>query len=383
MTPFLSIIVISYNIPRELPRTLFSLSPKFQRNITADEYEIIIVDNGSEKVPDISAITNSGVDCELITVTNPSISPARAINIGINASIGKYVGVFIDGARIASSGLIAATRNALQLSERVVVASRGRYLGLKVQRENMMEGYNQVVEDMMLKDIDWQNNGDRLFDISVFDESSGNYWLDPIAESNSIFMSRLLWQELGGYSEQFKSPGGGFVNPDTWRRACKLPNIRPVILIGEATFHQFHNGVATNVSKERVIAYREEYEKIRGEKFSTCNSLWFYGHFDSKFVQSMQSIKNDCPQLISSSFQDILQHHSVEQKQLYTEIIEKEHQNLEYLHEIQELTLKLELHKSAYLQIEHSWAFRIGRLFTLPLSRLIQITKNLGQSKKS
>jgi hypothetical protein len=46
-TPKLSVIVIGYNMARELPRTIRSLSPAMQRDIKPGDYEIILIDNGS------------------------------------------------------------------------------------------------------------------------------------------------------------------------------------------------------------------------------------------------------------------------------------------------------------------------------------------------
>src|SRR5262249_61582669 len=45
--PELSVVVVGYRMERELPRTLRSLSPSMQRGIKPDQYEIILIDNGS------------------------------------------------------------------------------------------------------------------------------------------------------------------------------------------------------------------------------------------------------------------------------------------------------------------------------------------------
>jgi hypothetical protein len=140
-------------------------------------------------------------------------------------------------------------------------------LGNKFQRVAIVEGYNQQVEDEMLAQSGWESDGYKLFDISVFDESSGPTWFDPVAESNSLFMWRSLWNELGGYAEGFVTPGGGLVNLDTWKRACELPETVPTLLLGEATFHQVHGGVATNGSLDKVQEFYTEYFNIYGEEF--------------------------------------------------------------------------------------------------------------------
>ena len=277
----LSLVVVHYNIPREFPRTLFSLSPSFQKGISANDYEVIVVDNGSKELPDISSYRESGMNIRLLQVPNPNQSPARAINLGLNASLGKNIGVFIDGARMASPGLLQSAKQALRFSDRSIVATRGRYLGPTVQRTSMNEGYTKDFEDAMLGSLDWKNNGYRLFEKSVFDESSGAHWFDPrISESNSLFMSRALWSEINGFSEDFQSLGGGFLNLDTLTRATSLEETQPILLIGEATFHQLHGGVATNVPKENVFPMRAEYEAKRGTPYEPPVLNWlFFGNF--------------------------------------------------------------------------------------------------------
>ena len=44
---YLSIIVICFNMRREAPRTIYSLSKKFQKRIRLEDYEIIVIDNDS------------------------------------------------------------------------------------------------------------------------------------------------------------------------------------------------------------------------------------------------------------------------------------------------------------------------------------------------
>jgi hypothetical protein len=266
MNDFISWIVVSYNNKRELPRTLWSMSPHFQQGVSADDYEVIVVDNGSKKPPKASDFADYGLNLTIVSMPDPTHSPVPAVNRGLDMAVGAAMGVTIDGARMMSPGLLRRTREALAIDERAVVGARGRYLGPVLQRHSMRRGYNQQVEDTLLDAIDWKNNGYELFTISTFDEPSRPIWTGPIGESNALFMRRALWAELGGFDEAFASPGGGFVNLDVWERAVHLPDARPIILVGEATFHQFHGGVATNKIRSNVEPMRQEYEVIRGKE---------------------------------------------------------------------------------------------------------------------
>lgn len=278
--PLLSVVVVTYNMNRELPRTLASLAPGYQRGIAADEYEVIVVDNGSAVPPELGDFTHLGIDLTILTTPGATPSPAPAVNRGLNAAAGSAIGVLIDGARMASPGLLATARDALSMSPRAVVGTRGRYLGYQTQRDAIAEGYDHRVEDALLESVDWAADGYRLFAISVFDESSGPTWFDAMAESNSLFMWRDLWVELGGYDTAFISPGGGLVNLDAWVRARALPEALPIALVGEATFHQVHGGVATNGSQEALDAMFAEYAELRGAPFETPTSpLAMWGSF--------------------------------------------------------------------------------------------------------
>src|SRR5665213_233404 len=262
-----SVVICCYNMNRELPRTLLSLSSTMQRGIDADDYEIIVVDNGPSHAVDETSLRSFGINMRLIRMDGARQSPAHAMNRGIAAARAPLIGAMIDGARMASPGLLAGAILADRLSRRALVITLSFHHGPKVQMQSVFEGYDQAAEDQLLENCDWTKDGYRLFDISVLAGSSSAGWFEPIAESNALFMSRTLWEEHGGFSERFSTPGGGFVNFDTLLRALQLPGIQPVTILGEATFHQVHGGVATNAAPDAVVPFAQEYETIRGEPF--------------------------------------------------------------------------------------------------------------------
>jgi len=265
----LSVVVVVYDMAREAPRTLYSLSSAYQQGIVNADYEIIVVDNGSTRRLDLTQFARFGSNFQYHYLDHASPSPAAALNFGLRRAQGEVVGVMIDGARICTPGLLHYALAGTQMYNRAIVASVGFYLGKGFQRFAIMQGYDQDEEDRLLERIGWPQDGYRLFEVGSLDESS--HWADPIAESNALFMRKELWVELGGVDERFDMPGGGVVNLDTFVRCCELPDSELVILLGEGTFHQVHGGIATNtppnLHEQNCKRWFAQYREIRGKEF--------------------------------------------------------------------------------------------------------------------
>jgi hypothetical protein len=213
----------------------------------------------------------------VIRIDDADPSPVAAINRGLAEARGDLVGVLIDGARIASPGLLGLAAMAGRLADRTVILTLGFHLGSCVQMQSVLHGHDQEAEDRLLAQSGWTEDGYRLFDISVFAGSSAQGWFRPINESNAIFLPKALWAQLGGYDERFRSPGGGLANLDLLSRAVQLADVSVITLLGEGTFHQVHGGVATNATGRPYQLFAAEYERIRGYPFQTpgYRSLYF------------------------------------------------------------------------------------------------------------
>ena len=254
---------------REAPRTLHSLSAAHQEGVDEDSFEVIVIDNGSDH-PDMENVAiRQGSNFRYHYIENASQSPAAAMNHGIGMARGQYVGLLVDGARIATPGLVKMALLGLSLFPRAIVSTLAWHLGPKTQMQSVAEGYDADTEDAMLDSIGWPANGYDLFTISALAGSSANGFFHPMAESNALFMPRLVAGELGGLDERFALPGGGVVNLDLYERSCALAGTTLVTLLGEGTFHQVHGGVATNRAQDSDYEQRAfaEYAQLRGRTF--------------------------------------------------------------------------------------------------------------------
>ena len=80
MKPELTAIVVAFRMAREIPRTLATLSPFLQLDVTADSYRIEVVDNGlPEPLPD-SAWKRKDVEVGLHVELDALPTPMRAID---------------------------------------------------------------------------------------------------------------------------------------------------------------------------------------------------------------------------------------------------------------------------------------------------------------
>jgi hypothetical protein len=199
----------------------------------------------------------------MVRLDHASPSPVRAANHGLELAEGELVGLMIDGARLASPGLLATARRATRLSTRPVITTPAFHLGSVTHMLAAEVGYDQNAEDALLAKTEWESDGYRLFAVSTLSGSSGRGLFGAMGESNGLFMRREMWNELGGLDERFALPGGGLANHDLYRRACALDRAELIVMLGEGTFHQYHGGAAPS----RRFSWDEmhaEYQSIRG-----------------------------------------------------------------------------------------------------------------------
>lgn len=261
----LSVIICVYNMQREASRTINSAIAPYQVGVDAGDYEVIVVDNGSNEP---FTLSNPSPGVEIHRITNAHPSPVFAMNMAAREiAKGDKLLFAIDGARIFSSGLYGDVLRAHSRFPDAFVYSLGWHIGPKVQSISISEGYTAEVEDRLIDACGWPENADGLFEVSVFAGSSQGGFFQGIAESNAFSMSRDLFLRYGGYDERFTSPGAGLANLEIFQRYVCRPNGINICLLGEGTFHQVHDSIATS-GKRPWATFDSEYRSIFGKAYS-------------------------------------------------------------------------------------------------------------------
>jgi hypothetical protein len=268
--PRISVVVLFHDMGREAVRTLFSLTTAYQRGVAEADYEVLAIDNGSREPLDASWVRGFGPRFEHRLVSAAGPSPCAALNRAAASARGEWLVCLIDGARILTPRILEYVLEVSGRYDDPFVYTLGMHLGPKPQNYSIVEGYDRETEDRLLDSIDWRSDGYRLFEISSVALSSKEGFYSELTESNCFAMRRASFLGMGGYDERFVGPGGGLANLDFFNRVHEDPRFTPVMLLGEATFHQLHGGVATNVpiNKHPWRRMEREYRRIRGRAYA-------------------------------------------------------------------------------------------------------------------
>ncbi len=302
--PLISFVVIVYKMPDQAEKTLYSLSTRYQRGVTEEDYEVIVVENSSSAVLGEERACQYGDNVRYFYREETLPSPVPAVNFGAGEARGTHISIMVDGARMLSPAVVSYTLAATRMARRTVIAVPGFHIGHKLQQRAVLEGYCEEEEAALLASIDWPTDGYRLFDISCLSGTSRAGYFKPIGESNCLCVPTELWQELGGFDPAFTETGGGQVNLDFYKRAVEFPDTELVILIGEGSFHQFHGGITTGTQgKERIKSMDDhfnQYAALRGGPYKSPtkrpiylgslpdSAMKFMHHGTTQSIQALQ-----------------------------------------------------------------------------------------------
>ncbi|MFG0382629.1 glycosyltransferase [Pseudomonas sp. zbq_18] len=256
--PRLSVIVIVYKMPDQAEKTLYSLSPVYQQGVLEQDYEVIVVENHSDRLLGAERACRHARNVRYFQRRETQRTPVHAINFGASQARGQHLAIMIDGARMLTPGVVRLALDAFRIDSQAAVSAPGYHIGHKLQQVAVNEGYDEQAEAALLESIAWPSDGYRLFDISVLSGSCQGGFFQSNYESNFIAMSVKKWHALGGVDPRYNDFGGGNANLDLYKRLLEYPGTAFYMLFGEGSFHQFHGGVTTGTRKaERDIIYKQ------------------------------------------------------------------------------------------------------------------------------
>jgi|GEM_PF-274077 len=306
----LSVIVVFWNMKREAKRTLHSLSRSYQQGIDNLDYEVIVVENGSDEDQRLGEdfVCGFGPEFRYIDLgEHAHPSPVFALNEGVARAGGSTVALMIDGAHVLTPGVLRYGMQASRIYAPAVVSTQQWYVGPGQQPEVMHDGYDQDAEDNLFTRVEWPANGYRLFEIGHF--IGGRDWFDGVWESNCLFVPREVVEQVGALDESFTVAGGAYANLEVYERLAGAPGVREATVLGEGSFHQVHGGTTTNLSdaqkrRERIGSYAQHYNELRGRSFRGPNKdMHYVGTITPVSVRS-RSRRSTAPAFFTKGMQD-------------------------------------------------------------------------------
>ena len=250
--PRLSMVVVGYRMAEQLRRSLFTLSAHYQRNVAEQDYEVIVVENASDQNLDQACLQELGPNFRYFLREETGTSPVHALNFGLQQARGEVVGVMIDGAHMLTPRVIEHALACSRAYPNHLVAVPVYHIGSDEQHESVRRGYDEAAQDTLLESVDWRADGYELLRISCWCSANAKGYMQPMSESNCYFAPRANLEKIGFADTSFTHEGGGALNLHMFRALGLMPDSTYIVLMGEASCHQYHGGVTSNKTREEV-----------------------------------------------------------------------------------------------------------------------------------
>lgn len=274
-----SFVIIYFDIPRQIERTLLSCSPEFQ-HVPPGELEVVLVDCSS-RFPLPNDIQDRFPHVTQILKVKGQPSPVLALNEGIAATRFDMIALMIDGAHILTPGVVGNALDVREIYPNPVISVPQYMLGVESQNlRNISDPFETEEED--LNALGWPSNGYSLFNYATSaGEHATTHFLEA-GESNCLITTQNVLKENGGFDPRYDEPGGGFANLEIFSRLIHNNENSYVILPGEGTFHQDHGGLTTGTSPklrgEKLQAFVEQHEQVTGSRYVfNFRSPYYFG----------------------------------------------------------------------------------------------------------
>lgn len=243
--PKFSVIMYLEETDERAERSLFALTSEFQREVTAEDYEVIVVDNSAEDgLRERWGERFPGF--RFLRFVREYETPWEAVNFAVGEARSEKVLCCLQGARILSPGALKYALSALNFCQHPFVYTL----------------------DMCLESVDdekaWRSDGYSLFTRAHAIGGEDRGFFSRMNGSGCFGMTKRDYIRIGGLEEGFRTPIPGLAERDLFNRVHEEAGFVPVLLLGEASFAQRGACVADAALSE---AGNEEFLRIRGKAY--------------------------------------------------------------------------------------------------------------------
>lgn len=252
-----SVIIPVYNQYDSLLKTLYAFSVQ---NCNKEDYEVIIVDDGS--TDETRLITNQwlcekyGISIKIVHNTNNGRAYSR--NCGVENAIAEYI-IFVDCDRVPELDFVE--KHLAWKDDETVDIVIGQSLDFFGRIDDISEPLNWETINRFSRIPNFLKRITKIYD-SQFKTDSSLVWMSFLVGNSS--MEKEVWLEIGGFDNEIKK--WGFEHFDfayrAWKKKKKFAydcNIKNYHIP-----HPREKGFYEKAIEENIIMFSEKYPEING-----------------------------------------------------------------------------------------------------------------------
>ena len=267
----LSVVVVFYNMRREAARTLLSLSRSYQRDIEDLDYEVIVVDNGSDPELRLAEeyVRSFGPHFRYLDLgADAPPSPTVALNRGAAIARGREHRVH-DRRRARADARrpeerYDRTRNVRAGDRRdaAVVSSARASRATPCMPATTRKPKTTCSRASAGRSTDTGCSRSGISSATAIGSTASS-------RATACSSPRELSDRFGAFDDSFAMAGGGYANLDLWERIGASAGVNVASILGEGSFHQVHGGTTTNIAnaanrRDLVSSYGVHFRELRG-----------------------------------------------------------------------------------------------------------------------
>ncbi len=256
--PTVTVLIASRNRADDLERTLASLCT--QANLTADGWELLVVDNGStDHTPDVLSVWSARFEGRLRILSVSTPGKSRALNAGLRAARGEVLAMTDDDV-ICAPDYVPEVQ--ALFSDPGIHSAQGRV------RIDWIGGDPDRLDQLSVRLMSLRDFGDEILP-----------WNDNLTGCNML-VRKSVALEVGGFAEELGPGASGFADDSEFSIRLRDAGYQAVYAPGPSVRHQ-------------VPAGRISRRSLRDRFTRLGSSYAYYTHSNSPIWRQVASVTKD------------------------------------------------------------------------------------------